>query len=158
VVAETAVGTAVPVRVLRDGAEVTLNITLGRLEVGEVLIAEATQGALPEAEDEVVGPAPGLSDLIGIDIAPLDDVARSEFALGEEVTGVVVTAVREGSDALEKGMLPGQVIVEVNQRQIATVGDVTDMVGAAKEAGRPAVLFKVRDAAGGSRFIAVRLG
>jgi serine protease Do len=158
VVAETAVGTAVPVRVLRDGAEVMLNITLGRLEVGEQLIAEAAQGEQPEGPDEVVGPAPGLSDLVGIDIAPLDDVNRSEFALGGEVTGVLVTAVREGSDALEKGMLPGQVILEVNQRQVATVGDVAELVGAAKEAGRPAVLFKVRDATGGSRFIAVRLG
>src|SRR5690606_33927603 len=128
VVAETAVGTAVPVRVLRDGAEVKLTITLGRLEVGEALVAEAadaSEGPVPEdevaEESEVVGPAPGLSDLVGIEIAPLDDASRSDLALGSEVSGVVVTAVREGSDALEKGMLPGQVIVEVNQREVATV-------------------------------------
>jgi serine protease Do len=158
VVAETAVGAAVPVRVLRNGAELTLDITLGRLEVGEQLVAKATQGEQPEESDEAVGPEPGLSDLVGIDVAPLDDLARSQFALGEQVNGVVVTAVKDGSDALEKGMLPGQVIVEVNQRQVGTVGDVTELVGAAKEAGRPAVLFKVMDATGGSRFIAVRLG
>jgi serine protease Do len=34
---------------------------------------------------------------------------------------------------------------------------VTGIVSAAKEAGRPAVLFKVIDPAGASRFIAVRI-
>jgi serine protease Do len=69
-----------------------------------------------------------------------------------------VTAVNDGSDASRKGMLPGLVITEVNQKGVATVADVTEMVGAAKEAGRPAVLFKVTDPTGASRFIAVRLG
>jgi serine protease Do len=160
VVAETAVGTAVPVKVLRSGAETMLEVTLGRLEVGEQIIAEADSG--PDDSDvpeEAVGPAPGLSDLVGFDVAPLDDVRRREFNIDidTEIEGVVVTEVREGSDALEKGMLPGQVISEVNQRKITTVADITAMVGAAKEAGRPAVLFKIIDPTGGSRFIAVRL-
>ncbi|HEV7275359.1 MAG TPA: Do family serine endopeptidase [Devosiaceae bacterium] len=158
VVAEAPVGAAVPVKVLRNGSELTLDVTLGRLELGEQMIAEATQGAQPEVVDQPVGPAPGLSELVGIDIAPLDAETRTAFALDQEVTGVVVTKVMEGSDALEKGMLPGQVILEVNQRQVGTVSDVTELVGAAKEAGRPAVLFKVTDVTGGSRFIAVRLG
>jgi serine protease Do len=159
VVAETAVGAAVPVKILRDGTETTLTITLGRLEVGEQLMAEAAGPVEPaEDPDEPVGPAPGLSDLLGIDIAPLDSATRSAYGLDEQLQGVVVTGVKEGTDALQKGLLPGQVIVEVNQRRVSTVADVTDLVGAAKEAGRPAVLFKVTDATGGSRFIAVRLG
>jgi serine protease Do len=51
----------------------------------------------------------------------------------------------------------GLVISEVNQQKIETVADVTSLVGAAKEAGRPAVLFKVTDASGASRFLAVRI-
>ena len=44
VVAETPVGKAVPVKVLRNGEETTLDITLGRLEIGEasVVIAAAS--------------------------------------------------------------------------------------------------------------------
>ena len=60
--------------------------------------------------------------------------------------------------AYDKGFLPGLVIVEVNQKKIETVADVNDLVGEAKEAGRPAVLFKVTDPTGASRFIAVKLG
>ncbi|HEY0920907.1 Do family serine endopeptidase [Devosia sp.] len=161
VVAETAVGKAVPVIVLRDGAEVMLRITLGRLEVGEQQMAAAqTPGAetLPPATEEPAGPAPGLQDLVGFDVAPLDAQRRGEFAIDAGVKGVVVTAVNEGSDASQKGILPGLVITEVNQKHIETVADVNELVGAAKEAGRPAVLFKVTDPSGASRFIAVRLG
>ena len=161
VVAETSVGKAVPVKVLRNGEEVVLDITLGRLEVGERQIADAqnlTEGPTLPAVEEPAGPAPGLQDLVGFDVAPLDDARRSEFAIEQGVEGVVVTAVNDGSDASQKGFLPGLVITEVNQKKIATVADVADLVGAAKEAGRPAVLFKVTDPTGGSRFIAVRLG
>ena len=48
IVAETAVGKAVPVLVLRDGVEQTLDITLGRLEAGEALIADIEQNG-PES-------------------------------------------------------------------------------------------------------------
>jgi serine protease Do len=160
VVAETAVGKAVPVKVLRDGNEIVLSITLGRLEVGEQLIADA-QGQsepTPDNPDAPVGPAPGLNELVGFEIAPLDDARRTEFGIEPGVEGVVVTAVDGGSDASQKGFLPGLVITEVNQKQVTTVADVTDLVGAAKEAGRPAVLFKITDPTGTSRFIAVRLG
>ena len=161
VVAETAVGKGVPVKILRDGEEIVLHITLGRLEVGEQLLADAQQPGstpAPDSPDEPVGPAPGLNELVGFDIAPLDEALRTEFAIGAGVAGVVVTTVNSGSDASEKGILPGLVITEVNQKQVATVADVRDLIGAAKEAGRPAVLFKVTDPTGASRFIAVRLG
>ena len=162
VVAETAVGKTVPVTVLRNGAEQTLSITLGRLEVGEQMIAAAeapdTQPPGGDAVDEPMAPAPGLSDLVGFDVAPLDEGRRTEFAIAADVEGVVVTSVTTGSDAYEKGFLPGLVIVEVNQHKVGSVADVNDLVGDAKEAGRPAVLFKVTDPTGASRFVAVRLG
>lgn len=103
-------------------------------------------------------PPPGLSELVGFEVAPLDEASRRDYAIAAEVAGVLVTAVTDGSDAYEKGFLPGLVIVEVNQRKIATVDQLTQMVGDARQAGRPAVLFKVTDPAGSSRFIAVKLG
>ena len=72
--------------------------------------------------------------------------------------GVVVTEVAGGSDADRKGVIPGLVVTEVNQKQVATVDELNSLVDEAREAGRPAVLFKVTDPAGTSRFIAVRLG
>lgn len=163
VVAETAVGKAVKVLVLRGGNEVTLDVTLGRLEVGEALPpnADTPQDTTPAPDndrpaDPPVGPAPGLPELLGFDAAPINDDHRNQFALPEGIDGVVVIEVTPGTDAYEKGMLPGLVIIEVNQQPVSTVANVTDKVSEAKEAGRPAVLFKVTDPSGASRFVAVK--
>jgi serine protease Do len=162
-VAETAVGEKVKVVVLRDGAEVTLDITLGRLEEGEKIIAAARQ-PLPESTDEVPsvdlpeGQAPGLKELLGLDVGPIDENAREAFDIGEGTTGVVITEVVEGSDAERQGLLSGLVISEVNQQEVANIAELTERIDAAKEAGRPAVLFKVTDPAGTSRFVAIKLG
>jgi len=162
VVAETAVGKAVPVKVLRDGKEVELDITLGRLELGEQLIAsngQAPAAPAPAPETSEPDPAPqGLDDLVGFDVAPLDDDRRAQFGIPPEAEGIVVTDVKGGSDADQKGFIPGLIVTEVNQRQIATVDELNELVGQAREAGRPAVLFKVQDPTGASRFIAIRLG
>jgi serine protease Do len=169
-VAETPVGKAVPVKVLRNGEEQSFDITLGRLEVGEQLIANRGQGP---AEDETPAPAPEtpatpeeepdpapatLTDLVGFDVAPLDESKRSEFGIAPEAQGIVVTDVKGGSDADQKGFIPGLLVTEVNQREIATVDELNNLVDQAKEAGRPAILFKVQDPTGASRFIAIRLG
>jgi serine protease Do len=157
------VGKGVPVKVLRRGTEQILDVTLGRLEVGEQMIADArnarpVEPSQPGPLEEPAVATPTLSDLVGFEVAPLDEASRTEFAIAEEVEGVVVTTVTDGTDAYDKGFLPGLVIVEVNQQEIASVDEVNEIVGAAKEAGRPAVLFKVTDPTGASRFIAVRLG
>ncbi len=165
VVAETAVGKAVPVKVLRDGKELDLDITLGRLEVGEQIIAsrgqatpeEAPATPAPDTPDEP-DPAPaGLSDLVGFDVAPLDEDKRAQFGIPPEAEGIIVTDVKGGSDADLKGFIPGLIVTEVNQRQIGTVDELNELVDQAKEAGRPAILFKVQDPTGASRFIAIRL-
>lgn len=169
VVAETAVGKGVPVTLLRDGGEVTLTITLGRLEDGEKLIAGVDKGQIQpvpqpdpgagddEAMDLSDVPA-ALPDLVGFDVAPLDDKRRAEFGLKPESAGIVVTEVRTGSDAEQKGVMPGLLVTEVNQKKVDTVDALTELVNAARDSGKPAVLFKVTDPAGTSRFVAVRLG
>jgi serine protease Do len=167
VVAETEVGKAVPVKILRNGAAQTLSITLGRLELGEQLIAKNNAPVAPQTApptEETVAPEaeevqpPGLLDLVGFDVSLLDETKRAEFGIAPEEDGIVVTAVKGGSDADQKGFIPGLLVTEVNQQQIATVDELNELVGQAKEAGRPAVLFKVIDPTGTSRFIAVRLG
>ncbi len=159
-VAETAVGQTVKVLVLREGKEVTLDITLGRLEEGEQIIAAAQQPdvKLPDPQgDAPAGVTPGLKELLGLDVGPIDKQARDAFAIGEAAEGLVILDVIEGSDAARQGLLSGLVISEVNQQRVTTVAELTEKVDAAKEAGRPAVLFKVTDPAGTSRFVAIKL-
>ncbi|MEO8757897.1 MAG: Do family serine endopeptidase [Devosia sp.] len=159
-VAETSVGSGAKVKLLREGKEVSLEVKLGRLEVGEQIIAatETPSPVTPGADvDEPVGPPPGLKDMLGLDLSPIDAAARKTYALAPSLKGLVITEVTKGSDAEKQGLIAGLIISEVNQQKIETVADVTEKVNAAKEAGRPAVLFKVTDPTGGNRFIPVKL-
>jgi serine protease Do len=159
-VAESAVGSKASVKLLRAGKEISLDITLGRLEAADAIEASAKEPkvAAPDGDpDEPVGPPPGLKDMVGLDLAPIDAELRKTYALEADAKGLVITDVVTGSGAEDAGLVKGLVVSEVNEQKIETVADVIDKVNAAKEAGRPAVLFKVTDATGGSRFIAVRL-
>ncbi len=163
VVAQTEVGKQVPVLVLRGGEQVKLDITLGRLEIGERLVAgnmpADAEPPMPQVPEPVDVPgARTLQDIVGFAVAPLDDGWRAEFGFTPEAEGIVVTDVNNGSDADRKGFIPGLIVTEVNQRRIGSVDQLNAMVDTAREAGRPAVLFKVEDPTGTSRFIAVRLG
>ncbi len=61
----------------------------------------------PEAEVEVVPAPEGLTELVGFDVAPIDDARRTEFDIAAGASGIVVTMVRGGSDAAAKGVHPG---------------------------------------------------
>ncbi len=127
--------------------------------MGEQIIAAAQEPAttMPgDDSDEPVGPPPGLKEMLGLDLGPIDAAARKTYALMADARGVVITEVTPGSAAERQGLVAGLVISEVNQQKIETVADVTEKVNAAKDAGRLAVLFKVTDATGGNRFIAVK--
>lgn len=159
-VAETAVGSNAAVKLLRGGKEMTLSVKLGRLEVGEQIIAAAQQPTTtaPGGDDDgPVGPPPGLKEMLGLDLGPVDAAARKTYSLMADAKGLVITEVVQGSDAEKEGLVAGLIVSEVNQQKVETVADVTEKVNTAKEAGRPAVLFKVTDATGSNRFIAVKL-
>ncbi|MEO6178272.1 MAG: Do family serine endopeptidase [Devosia sp.] len=158
-VAETAVGQDVKVKVLRDGKEVTLGIKLGRLEVGEQIVAAARQpDVTPDMSPDVpTGPMLSLKDMVGVEVGPIDDAARKDFEIASSAKGVVIVDVAKGSEAEKQGLLKGLVISEINQQKVSTVAELTEKVDAAKEAGRPAVLFKVTDPTGTSRFVALKL-
>jgi serine protease Do len=156
-VAQTEVGKEVEVLLLRGGNERRVTLTLGRLETGEEIIAQnaVEDSGILDTEPEIVA-EPDLTDLLGLDIAPLDDGARSEYGISAGLFGVLIDAVRDTSDAADKGVVAGLVIEEVNQQPVAAVADVEAIVGAAREAGRPAVLFKLVDPSGIDRYVAVR--
>jgi serine protease Do len=157
IVAETEVGRAVPVKVLRKGSEAEVAITLGRLEIpSDPAMVAGSQEPAPEPVE--TAPAVGLDQLVGLGVAPLNEAARAEFGIDASVNGIIITQVTDGSDAYDKGLIPGLQITEVNQKPVSSVEEIEALVNEASAAKRPVVLFKVTDPAGASRFIAVKLG
>jgi serine protease Do len=148
VVAESPVGKAVDVLVVRKGVETTVKVTLGRLEDGEKL----AETEVSKEESEPVATA----TVLGMTIGELDDEARKKFGIADDVSGVVITEVEKDSPAAERGIAAGEVIVEIAQESVASPKDVLDRVNALKDQGRKNALLMLASKTGELRFLTVR--
>jgi serine protease Do len=149
VVAESPVGKAVDVIIVRKGVEQTVKVTLGRLEDGEKL-AETEQG---KSSDKPVT----ATDVLGMKIAELNDDARSNFSIEPDVSGVVVTEVAPGSAAAERGIVAGEVITEIAQESVSSPQQVLDRIKSLKEQGRKNALLMLASKSGELRFVTIRM-
>jgi serine protease Do len=83
--------------------------------------------------------APGAA-ILGMNLAPLSPAVRQEFNLAQTTNhGVVVSGVNASSDASDKGLQRGDVIVRAGDREVASAGDVAAAVGDWKKAGRKSI-------------------
>jgi serine protease Do len=145
IVAESPVGKEVEVIIIRKGEEQKIPVTLGRLEDGEQLIARDQQS---KAEPET-------TTVLGMELAELDTTLREKFEISEDVDGVVIVKVDEGSAAAEKRIAVGDVIVEVAQEVVANPQEVKNRVEKLKEDGRRNALLMIANKTGELRFITV---
>jgi serine protease Do len=150
-VAETEIGKKVEVVVWRKGERKTFQVELGTLD--DERLAALEQGA---EEESTPGATGGAVAALGVDLMALSPEVRERFGLGEDVEGVVITDVESGSSAAEKGLQPGDVIVEVDQEPVRSPADVNDRVSAARDEGyRVVTLLVLRE--GDYQWVAVRL-
>jgi len=171
IVAESPVGKAVDVVVLRDGKQQTVQVTLGRLEdTAEADDDDADKPAQPpqgQGNNQTPQAKPPAdqkgqnsqepSSLFGMTLAPLDEARRKSFSIVESVEGVVVTAIEPNSPAAQKGLKVGEVIVEVAQDFVESPADVSKRINMLKAEGRRNAHVMVSDASGNLRFIALPL-
>ncbi|MEE2690728.1 MAG: Do family serine endopeptidase [Pseudomonadota bacterium] len=122
------------VKVLRSGAEKTLNVTLGAR--GDV---DAANGA---PSDEPKGAEDSLSTDLGLRVSELSPTLRQQFRLPDGVSGLVVTGVKHGSPADQAGLRSGAVILDVDGKAATSTGALKKTVEDAKKAGKEAVLLR----------------
>ncbi len=115
-VANTPPGKTVPVKIIREGKEVVLNVTLGEFPE-ERVISSAT------AEENV---------LRGVHVQELTPELREGLGIPEKVRGVVVTGVEEDSPAYEV-LKRNDVIQEINRKSIKNIKDYRDAVSRLKK-------------------------
>jgi serine protease Do len=144
-VADSPIGEAVPVVVLREGSEMTIDVTLGRRETAEGE-AEAEPGAVPEA--------PVQTEVLGMTLKPIDGPTAEELGLPSGSQGLAVVNVDAASEAAAKGLSRGDIIVEAGQRPVTSVKDLNDRIEEAKAGGRKSMLLLVRRD-GDPRFVAL---
>ena len=156
VVAESPVGKAVDVIVVRKGKEETVKVTLGRLEDSEKLASAEGAGG-DESKEDSATPAPANQQVAGMSLNALDDAARKKFGINDDVAGVVVTEVAPNSAAAERGIAAGEVITEIAQESVTSPKQVSDRMAALKKQGRKNALLMLASKTGELRFVTLRL-
>jgi serine protease Do len=76
-------------------------------------------------------------------LGPLDEATRRRLNAPPELHGVVVEAVEQSSDAGQKGLRRGDIIVQAGGRPVASAADVAAAVVGAKNARHTGVLLGV---------------
>ncbi|MCI4660218.1 MAG: DegQ family serine endoprotease [Neomegalonema sp.] len=145
-VADTEVGRAVEVEVLRNGE--TRNLT-----VEIALLAEQTAAA-DERNAPEIAQGSGSIQALGLVIEPLNRENRERFGIDSDLEGVVVTEVDGASSAAERGIRPGDVIAEVGQKAVRAPAEVQDLIELEQGAGKKSVLLML-NRGGSVRFVAV---
>jgi serine protease Do len=151
IVADTPVGKTVDVLVLRKGKEQTLRVTVARLEEAPTQQQAAVRPTQPAPDQNVVRKA------LGMDLSPMSDDLRRRYRIKEGVNGVVVTGVEGGSNAAERRVAAGEVIVEVAQEAVTSPADIQRRIDRLKSEGRRSALFLIANAEGELRFVALSL-
>ena len=150
IVAETEIGKPVKVDVWRKGKRRVINVVVGELEEERpVLASTGPSGQAIEPEEAEI-------DSLGVSVTAITDEMREQFNVPDDVRGVLVTGVTADSGAAEKGLRPGDVIVEVNQEEVSSPGQIAAKVSEAVDNDRRSVLLLV-NRNGDLRFVAVRV-
>ena len=105
-VAESAPGSTAQLGVSRNGENKTFDVTLGSMPNNKVAKADENRGA---ARREA---------LAGVGVTDLDQSARAELNIPQNVQGAVITEVAPDSAAYEAGLRTGDVITELNRQPV----------------------------------------
>ena len=132
-VAETPVGQTAPVKLWRDGQEMTLQPVIAAMPENPQQIAQ---------NDEEGNPAhPQSASAMGLKLSPLTPELRRDLRVPKSVKGVVVTSVADTSPLAELGIAAGDVIQAINQEPVVTPKDVTSRLEAMRKGGKNLLLL-----------------
>ncbi len=142
-VTSTLPGKKVSLKVMRDGKEKSLSVTLKE------------QGPAPTADKGDNGTAPDSTPaatqkfLPGVEIDDFDDDAKRQFSAiryPDALKGVIVTSVADDSPAApgdgKKGLAPGDVILEIERKEVHSVKEALAAVKSAKSS-KDGILLRV---------------
>ena len=148
VVAGTPVGKSVPLVILRNGKELSLNVVLGELELAEKenLIGQPSNSVGDKKE----------YDKLGFVAEELNAKNKSKFNLKNIDKGVIITSVKDQSPAQAAGLVPGMVIIRVGQLEVNSLDIIDQSLQNAIKQKRKALLFLVK-VENGTRFVAIEL-
>jgi serine protease Do len=144
-------GSKVDVRILRGQKEQTISVKLGTFpsaaELAKAGPAAKTDPAAKDVPAVKEDPKTTELDMLGLTLAP---------GTGANKQGVLITDVDSASNAAQKGLKSGDVILEIGNVTVKTPDEVANAVKEVSKLGRAAVLMRVKSG-DQVRFVPVQL-
>ena len=137
IVAESDVGKQVPIVLWRDGKEVTVQAMLAE-KPSDASLAAVESGGKGD------GAKPTTLLGLGLKIAPISPELKEKFQLGDDQKGVVIVDVAPDTSAAERGLKPGDVIVEVQQGEVTSPDEVRKRIDDVRKENRKSVLLLIQ--------------
>ncbi|MBI3677127.1 MAG: Do family serine endopeptidase [Proteobacteria bacterium] len=147
-VAALQAGTTATFSIVRNGDQKTLTAKIGQRKDDQV--ASNVPGNSRQDGQANTGSAMGLG------LAAVTPDVRRAYNLDDNVSGVLITRVDPDSDAADKGLQPGDVVVSIGNRVVHSPQEIKQRIAQAQAAGRTSVLMLVVGE-GGQRFVAVKI-
>jgi len=135
-VANTEIGAKVKLVVLRKGKRKTLTLVIDELPEDD---DEADVRDVPHDDK---GAVEG-KDVLGMSLEPLTDKTREALKLEDDVEGVLIAAVDRNSQAAQRGLRRGDVLLEVTQEAVTSVDAAVARIEELRDKGRKSVLLKI---------------
>ena len=147
-VAALQAGTTATFTVVREGSKQQLTAKVG--------LRKDEQVASNDNPDQPASAPATTAEAMGLGLAAVTPDIRRTYNLGPDAAGVVITKVDPNSDAADKGIQPGDVVVSVANKPVHSPQELKTRVADAKAAGRTAVLVLV-NGQNGQRFVALKI-
>ncbi|MES2135613.1 MAG: Do family serine endopeptidase [Pseudomonadota bacterium] len=154
-VANTPVGTRVPLEIYRAGKRATVTIQVGERPTEEQL-AKLSGGGTGDQGTTGAGPATPQRAL-GLSLSPLTPELARAANLPPGSRGVIITSVDPNADAAEKGLQRGDLVVSVNNQLVTSPAQVIAAVDAARKSGRSSVLLLVKRGTSPEAFVGINI-
>jgi serine protease Do len=103
-------------------------------------------------DNSPTGPA---TQALGLSLQSITPQIAQALRLPAGTSGVVITAIDPSSDAAQKGLQRGDLIVAVQGQRVSTPAQVGAAVAAAKKAGRTSVLLLVKRGTSPEAFVGI---
>jgi serine protease Do len=145
-VTATRPGTTVPLKVLRDRKELSLNVTVDELNLESE--TRALREPRPDADPDIQE-----TTGFGLELGPLTSDMARRLRVPPGTEGVLIRDVEAGSTAQRAGIGRGDIILEVNRRPVTTPQEASRALDAVPSGGTAFLLIYSQ---GQQRFVTVR--
>jgi serine protease Do len=159
IVGKTAVGTRMPIEIIRGGQRKTVTVTLGERPPEDQLASNDDAGSPDEPSDNGTPTAPDQStrNTLGLGFQSLTPDLARRLGVATTTRGVVINFVDPSSDAAANGFQPRDIILQINNGPVPTVQAAAAQIDAAKKAKRSTVLLFAQRGNNPPRYIGVQL-